>query len=259
MKILVCVKQVPDSADAAQLDEQTGCLSYKTAADFRMNRFDEFALEEALLIRERRPGTRVHALSVGPERVRSTLRRALGLGADHGIHLLESTEGWISPFIVASWIAAYARTKDYDLVLTGIMAEDDMEGQVGPLLAEFLPMNCCTSTVFLTLLPEERAARVERETEGGIREIMKVTLPALLTIQSGINQPRYPSLSNVLRAHQQDLEVVSAASLSTENPRQETLGFSYPPRSRAGAFLSGTAREKAETLVKLLRAKSLLS
>jgi electron transfer flavoprotein beta subunit len=224
-----------------------------------MNRFDEFALEEALLIRERRPDTLVHALSVGPERVRSTLRRALGLGADHGIHILNPTEGWISPFTVASWIAAYARTKDYDLILTGVMAEDDMEGQVGPLLAEFLSMTCSTSIISLGLSPEEKAAQVERETEGGVREIIRLTLPALLTIQSGMNRPRYPSLSGVLRAHRQDLEVVSAGSLSAEDPRQETLGFSYPSRARTGSFLSGTAREKAETLVKLLRAKSLLS
>ena len=89
MKILVCIKQVPDSTDTLQIDEQTGLLSYTANTAFRMNRFDEFALEEALLIKEKLPGTLVDALSVGPERVSATVQRAMGMGADHGIHILD--------------------------------------------------------------------------------------------------------------------------------------------------------------------------
>jgi electron transfer flavoprotein beta subunit len=259
VNILVCVKQVPDSTDTLRIDERTGWLSYTPSTVFRMNGFDEFAVEEALLIRERLPGTLVHALSVGPERVCSTVRRALELGADHGIHILSSSDAYLSPFTVASLIAAYARTKGYDLVLTGVMAEDDMEGQVGPLLAEFLSISCSTSVISLTLSPAEGCAQVERETEGGLREIIRLALPALLSLQSGINKPRYPSLSNVLRALRQELEIIPLGSMAKEEPRQDTIGFAYPQRSRAGVTLSGTAKEKAETLVKILRDKSILS
>ncbi len=259
VKILVCVKQVPDSSDTLQLDEGTGGVYYKPSTLFRMNRFDEFALEEALLIRERLPGTIVHALSVGPERVGSTVRRALELGAEHGVHILSPSDEYDDPITVASLIAAYARAQGYDLVLTGIMAEDDMEGQVGIQVAELLSIPCSTSIISLTLSPEEGEMQVEREIEGGQREILKLPLPALLTVQSGINKPRYPSLSNVLRALRQELEVIPAASLNREDARRKTTALSYPLRVRSGMILSGTPLEKAESLLKILRDRSILA
>ena len=111
MKILVCVKQVPDSSDTLAIDEQTGRIVFKPSTVFRMNRYDEFALEEALLIKEKFPGTSVHALSLGPERVGTTVRRALEMGADHGVHLVFTPDIYVSPFITASFIASYARNQ----------------------------------------------------------------------------------------------------------------------------------------------------
>ena len=119
-----------------------------------MNRFDEFALEEALLIKEKLPGTLVDALSVGPERASSNVQRALGMGADHGIHILIPSEGYMSPFTVASLIAAFARTRNYDLIMTGVMAEDTMACQTGQLIAALLDLPCATSVIKEEVRPE---------------------------------------------------------------------------------------------------------
>ncbi len=137
MKLLVCVKQIPDP-DAPVCVNADGRWVEIDGGAFVMNRFDCFALEEALRIREEIPETRIDVVSVGPERVDAVLRRALGMGADHGIHILTESDGYLSPFATATWIAAHARACHYDLILTGIMSGDDMNGQVGPLVAEML-------------------------------------------------------------------------------------------------------------------------
>ena len=144
MKLLVCVKQIPDPDAPAGVNADGRWVEIDGGA-FVMNRFDCFALEEALRIREEIPETRIDVVSVGPERVETVLRRALGMGADHGIHILTECDGYLSPFATATWIAAHVRACHYDLILTGIMSGDDMNGQVGPLIAEMLHLPCATS------------------------------------------------------------------------------------------------------------------
>ncbi len=153
MKLLVCVKQIPDPDAMVGVNANGRWVDIDGSA-FVMNRFDCFALEEALRIREEILKTRIDVLSVGPERVEAILRRALGMGADHGIHILTESDGYLSPFATATWIAAYARACHYDLILTGIMSGDDMNGQVGPLVAEMLQLPCATSVIFRRMMPE---------------------------------------------------------------------------------------------------------
>ncbi len=258
MKILVCIKQVNDSADTLQINEATGWIDYSRFTVFRMNRFDEFALEEALLARERIPGTTVHALSVGPMRVSSTIRRALEMGADHGIHLLNPDENYISPFTVASLIASYARGKGYDLILTGVMAEDDMACQVGQLVAAFLDVPCATSVISEEIHPESGEILVEREIEGGCRQSLLLLLPAVLTIQSGINLPRYPSLTHVLRARSQPQEIIHSGDLRISPEREVMEHVRHPEFTSKGMFIEGSPREKAHTILEILHEKSLL-
>lgn len=258
MKILVCVKQVPDSGDTLQLNEATGWIDYSRFTVFRMNRFDEFALEEALLIREKIPGTLVHALSVGPERVSSTIRRAIEMGADHGIHILKPCERYASPFTVASLIASYAIGKGYDLILAGVMAEDDMAFQVGQLVAALLDIPCATSVICEEMCLERGEILVEREIEGGCRQSLLLSLPAVLTIQSGINVPRYPSLSNVLRARSQPQEIIASQDFGISPEREDMTSLRHPDFPSPGMFIEGSPREKARTLLAILHEKSLL-
>jgi electron transfer flavoprotein beta subunit len=259
MKILVCVKQVPDSTDTLRIDERTNLLSYTAETAFRMNRFDEFALEEALLIKESLPGILVDALSVGPERVSATVQRALGMGADHGIHILDETEGYRSPFTVASLIAACVRARKYDLIMTGVMAEDTMASQTGQIIAALLDLPSASSVIKEEIRPERAEAMVEREIEGGNREAMRLRMPAVLTIQPGINFPRYPSFSKVMRARTYAQELIRAEDLAIERPRESCRRVWIPEPASQGVFIEGSPREKAQKLIRLLHEKSLLS
>lgn len=258
MEILVCIKQVPDSSDTLALHDQAGWISYGPLTVFRMNRFDEFALEEALQMKEVLPGTSVHAFSVGPERSAVTVRRALEMGADHGVHILLDQDGFMSPFAVASAIASYARGRSYDLILTGVMAEDDMACVTGQFTAAILDLPCATSVVRTELHMDTREILVDSEIEHGCRASCLLPLPAVLTIQSGINTPRYPSLSNVMRARSQKQEVVRIEDLGRVPPRELCTDMRLPDKAFQGFCIEGTPREKAQKLVGILHEGSLL-
>jgi len=270
MKILVCVKQVLDPDGPIRIDAAGQGIEAMPGALFRMNRFDEFALEEALRIREKFPGTRIDALSAGPERAARTVRKALEMGADEGIHFVLGDECYRTPFEIASLIGTFASDKHYDLILTGIMAEDDMQGQVGPMLAEILGYPWATSVMAVKLkdngdrphFPE--TIEVERELEGGRREAFELTLPVLLTLQSGINRPRYPALSHVLRARSQALMTIplsqgqEKAPVADPAPRERIVALAEPAPPKTGMILSGSPMEKAEKLLLILQERALL-
>ncbi|HPI92012.1 MAG TPA: electron transfer flavoprotein subunit beta/FixA family protein [Deltaproteobacteria bacterium] len=258
MKILVCIKQVPDSSETLELNPSTGWITYNPFTVFRMNRFDEYALEEALQLREQDPGTSVHALSVGPERVSSTLRRAMEMGSDCGVHLLMQQDEYISPVTVASAIASYARTRGYDLIITGVMAEDDMACMTGQLVAAILDLPSATSVIRVDHRTHDGSLEVDREIEGGTRISLLMDLPAVITVQSGINIPRYPSLSNVLRARSQPLELVRIEDLDIVPVRESCSGVKSPDSSIQGVYIDGTLREKALWLKELLHERAFL-
>jgi electron transfer flavoprotein beta subunit len=256
MKLLVCVKQILDSDAPVSIRADCNWIDME-GGTFVMNRFDGFALEEALRIREEFPDTRIDAVSVGPERVEAVLRRSLGMGADHGIHIRTQEDGYTSPFATAAWIAACAGARNYDLILAGVMSADDMNGLIGPLAAEMLHLPCATSVIFRRMMPESGRIYVEREMEGGLRDALEIRLPALLTLQSGINQPRYPSLSRMLRANRHPLEVIPAACLVPPSIHLSVIQTTHPKKMRAGLVLEGTPQEKAVRLLDILQTRSM--
>jgi electron transfer flavoprotein beta subunit len=258
MKILLCVKQVPEADSSIKIDDSTGWIQADTIDAFKMNRLDEFTVEEALLIKESAPGTSIDVITVGPERCEEVVRRAIGMGADSGAWIQTTSGGYQSPFNIASWIADFARKKNYTLILTGAMSEDDMQGQIGPMLGARLGLPWATCVIFEKIARDRKSIYVEREIEGGNRDTLELKLPAVITIQSGINTPRWPSLSNLLRANSQDLEKIYIDE-HTERPEMEHLvEVGYPQKTRAGMVLSGSQAEKAARLLKLLQEKSLL-
>lgn len=263
MKILVCIKQVPDDdAPVAPNDSGTRWRAAE-GADWRANRYDEHALEEALRIREAIPGTRIDAVSAGPPRVRAALRRALEMGADEGILILMEEDANPMPSEISALLATWAEGRGYDLILAGTLSEDDMHGQTGPMLAARLDWPWATSAVRLDVRPGEQAGLegpcivVEREMEGGRREILAIRLPAVVAVQTGINRPRYPALSHVLRARSQGLTEVPADTLPAPEIRERSLRVSAPPAASC-RFLEGTTEEKAMELLRILRDRSLL-
>ncbi len=258
MKILVCVKQVHDTESPLEIDGDRRWVRDDGPIAFRMNRYDEFALEEAVLIRESLGDVTVDAISAGPPRFSSTLKKSLEKGAANGIHIIYEAGGYCPPSLTAALIADYARDKSYDLILCGVMAEDDMQCQVGPLIAARLGLPCAVSVVNEAIGPDRKTVTVECELEGGINERIELPLPCLLAIQSGINRPRYPSLSNVLRAKEQKLVTIPAdPGLLTQAP-EKPVTVTYPEKGSTGVVISGTREEKAEQLLAILHERSLL-
>ncbi len=258
MKILVCVKQVPDAETVFKVDPESGRVIPGGRPKSWMNRADESALEEALLMKESLPETMVDAITVGPGPAAQVLERAMGMGADTGIHILVSGDDPLEPFTIASWIGGYAAGKGYDLILAGVMAEDHMHGLVGAMLAERLHWPCATSVIAERIDPAAGVVTVEREIEGGQRPLLEIVLPAVLTFQTGANEPRYPTLSNLLRAKKQRALVISSETLPVVRDRQKMVGVAYPRKTRAGVFLEGTMKEKASRLLDILEKEALL-
>jgi electron transfer flavoprotein beta subunit len=223
-----------------------------------MNRFDEYALEEALLIKETHTGVTVDVISVGPERVREVIKRGISKGADNGIHILYPKSGYCPPQTVSRMIAGYAGSHAYDLILTGVMAEDDMQCQVGPMTACLLSFPCAVSVIKEKIDINNRMITVHCEMENGKVAEAEISMPAVLTIQTGINRPRYPSLSNILRANSKELTVVDGSFQEEPPDHHEPLSLSYPVKSSRISMLKGSAEEKALQLLSIFHNKSFL-
>jgi electron transfer flavoprotein beta subunit len=221
MEILVCIKQVGDNGD--------------------MNRFDAHALEEALELKEQLAAQNlgpisVDVVTVGPPEAGKIIRRAFGMGADRGYHIVNKETGYISSFVTASRLAVVAKKTSYDLILTGIMSEDMMEGQTGPMLAKIMGLPCATGVVKISLPAGDNAIEVEREMENGFRDCLVIRLPAVLTTQAGINTPRYPNLSNMLTAGQKEITSLTETDLFPEPIRaRRRHGISGKNKIRQGA------------------------
>jgi electron transfer flavoprotein beta subunit len=257
MKILVCIKQVPDSDAVFKVDEPDGRVVSEGKLKYWMNRGDESALEEALLIKETIPETVVDAITVGPDQASQVLERAMGMGADTGIHILISEDDVHGPLTIASWINNYASGKGYDLIVGGVMGEDHMYGQVGPMLAELLQLPCATSVISERIDTVRGTVYAEREIEGGQRAAVEIFLPAVLTFQTGANEPRYPTLSNLMRAKKQRALVIPSDTLPVVQDREMIVGVDYPRKMRAGLFLEGRVEQKASLLLDILEKEAL--
>ena len=259
MRILTCIKQVPDPESRPMINQEKTWAEYGEYTSYWINRYDEHAVEEALRIREMIPGTTVDIVSIGPERIKSAIRRCLEMGADRGFHLFIDSEDYLSPSIKSRLIAEFCHDMKYDLILTGVMSEDMMSGQTGPMLAARLGIPSATSVMKLSVNGLEGSIQVERELDSGHRCSMDLTLPALVGVQSGINRPRYPSLSNVMRAKNTEIIQIRLENSLLKVVSCETVEKTQEAGSdRAGIRLAGTTAEKAAVLWRMLREKSLL-
>jgi len=267
VNILVCIKQIIDP----ELAELSGRPEIKAGDEdafsfampspdnncYRLNPFDEYAIEEALRIRDSFADVTVDALSFGPGRCRRVLLRALEMGANNATLLHLDRPATLTPFETASILAGYLRDKDYDLILTGVMAEDGMNGQTGQLVAALLDMPCATAVISERLLSPRGPVYVEREEDGGERTAYEISLPVVLTIQSGINRPRYPALSHVLRARTQEIVTLDATPLRPV-ARERIISVSRTKSSATCTFLAGTPVDKARQFLDFCRQKGFL-
>ncbi|MCU0849309.1 MAG: electron transfer flavoprotein subunit beta/FixA family protein [Spirochaetes bacterium] len=257
IKVLVCIKQVRDP-EAPLVLREDGSVDLESGASRFMNRFDEFAIEEALGMKDAGLAECVHAVTVGPERSGQAIRRAMEMGADSGTRIDFPGDFSSGPWPVSGLLAGFARKGSYDLILTGVISEDDMQGAVGQMTAEILGIPCAASVVLAELDPGKGTLYVEREIESGRRECLELALPALIAVQSGINRPRYPSLSNVLRAGKEKINTADPEEFGIIPAREILVGMNRPGSTRDPVFLDGRTREKAARLWDILHERSLI-
>jgi electron transfer flavoprotein beta subunit len=241
---VVCIKQVADTETRVKVAADGRSLD-PAGVTWIMNPYDEFALEQALRLKEKDGAGEVIAISLGGPGVPTTLRTALAMGADRAVHL-RSDGPLPDPLAVARALAAEIRGLNADLVWLGKQAVDDDQAQVGPMVAELLELPCATAIATLAL--EGGRARVEREVEGG-REVVELELPAVLTADKGLNEPRYASLKGIMAAKKKPIEEKPAA---LGEPRLEILALELPAPRKAGRVVGQGAAAVAE-LVRLLR------
>jgi electron transfer flavoprotein beta subunit len=249
MKIVVCIKQVP--AKDAPLAITDASWIRETDIGFEMNEPDSYALEEALRLKEKHTGE-VIAVSMGPERVKQTIKEALAKGADRGVHIADDKAHMLDPLGAAKSLAAAIGREKPDLVLTGLQSEDQGFGQTGVLLAEILGLP--HATIIMQIEAQGGGLRVKRELEAGWFQWVELPLPAVLTIQSGINKVRYATLKGIMAAKKKEIATITRESLGvTHEPTQHIERIYVPSKTKKTEFLTGTPKEAAAKLIEKLK------
>ncbi len=258
MKIAVCVKQVPDTearlrvaGDGRWVDEEN--------LPFVINESDEYALEEALQIAERTVGE-VVVLSIGPARVREALRKCLALGAHRAMHLSDEAFAGGDAMATGRALAAAIAREGFDLVLTGSQSDDVGSGSTGSIVAGHLGWPHAWLVMGVELEEGNSSAKVTREMESGMNEVLRIQLPAVLEIQAGLNHPRYASLKGIMQAKKKEMAEVSAADLGLDGAAigasgatVEILSVAFPESGEGARIIEGDASSAAQELVDRLQ------
>lgn len=252
MNLLVCMKMVPDTSEAEVILDQTGKGIAGSGLKFDINEADNYAVEEAMRIKETHGGT-VQIISMESQEADVMIRMALAKGGDSAVRIQDSRVNVRNPLQVAKTLAAAIRNETFDLILTGCMSSDDKNMSVGVALAEELGVNHASMVKHVDVGGGK--VRVQRELEGGLLEVAEVTLPAVLTIQTGINTPRYAPVRQLRQAMKKELKVVNLDDLGVEEQQVnqagslvEFLGFHYPQVISNAEMIQGSPEEKAEQL-----------
>jgi electron transfer flavoprotein beta subunit len=248
MKIAVCIKQVPSRDWQPRLNDTKTWIREQDAA-FEMNEPDAYALEEALRLKEQHGGE-VVVCSAGPARVAQIIREALARGADRAIHVEDETLASADAFVVADSLAAAMKAEQFDLVLTGLQSDDMGFAQTGVILAARLDHPHATIVMDVKVDLPQRTVRVKRELEGGWFQWVGMPLPAVLTIQSGINQLRYATLKGIMAAKKKEIKKAAASS---SIPRLKIASLYVPEKTKKTQMIAGTPAEAAKELVRRLR------
>jgi len=250
MKIIVAIKQVP-VRDSQLRVEANGRWIQEADLSFEINEPDAYALEEALQLKEKHGGE-VIALCAGPARAAQTIREALAKGADRAIHIEEENLTTLDTLGVATLLAGAVKAENPDLILTGLQSDDLGYGQTGVVLAELLGI--ASSTIIMQVEVSDKTIRVKRELEDGWFQHITMPLPAVLTIQSGINKLRYATLMGIKKAKSKEIRRVTLAELGTPAAATATIDKIYVPhKSKQTQIFEGDAKTAAAKLVEKLK------
>jgi electron transfer flavoprotein beta subunit len=255
MNIVVCVKRVPSTQEVDLVIDESKKDVQKDNLVYVINEWDNYAIEEAVLLKEELGGT-VTAITIGVEDDEEVLRRCLAMGADKAIRIDQGDHD-LDSFVISRILAEVIEGLEYDLVLTGVQADDDNNSMVGIMLAEHLGL--AHAAVVNGVEPEGDTATIKTELEGGITEVSKIRFPALLSIQTGINEPRYVSIMGLRRAAKKELDVVSVDELGlTEDDlsRWTTIEEVFlPPETEGAEIIAGDPSTVAGEILRVMKEK----
>jgi len=256
MRTIVCIKYVPDTSEVEVKVNAAGTAVDSSRFSFDINDSDNYAVEESVQIKEKKGGA-VTVLSIGPKESEVMIRMAMAKGCDNAVRVEDARIASFDPLMVAKVLAGAIKGREFDLVLTGCMAADDGQMATGVALAEELGIAHAAMVKKLEILDSK--VKAHRELEGGLMEVVELTLPAVLTIQTGINEPRYAPVRGIREAQKKELKVVNldelgvAASEVDSGASKLVLEKLYIPEVVSAAeFISGEPDEKAEKLASIL-------
>jgi electron transfer flavoprotein beta subunit len=259
MNIIVCIKRVPETAEADIFIDKSGKDIDKSGLVFDLNEWDSYAIEEAIRLKEKMGGT-VTVLSMGGEETNESLRKCLAMGADDAVRLTDPVFAGSDGFATARVLAEAARKLPYDLILTGTQAEDDGYAQVGVGMAELLGIP--HAAVINRVEVQDKKVKAHRELEGGLEEVVEVDLPALLTIQTGINEPRYVSIMGIRKVAKKEIKSFGAADLNLKPEEVGEAGSDIrleriflPPVGEGAEMLEGKPEDIATKVFEILKDK----
>ena len=253
MKIIVCLKQVPKNDSILRINEQGSWIQDRDL-NYEINESDAYGLEAALQLKEKHGGE-VVALSLGPSRVQLVIKEALSRGADRGLHLEDASFAQLDAFGIATVIAQAAKAEGFDLLLTGLQSDDYGFAQTGVIAAELLGLPHATIVMDVEL--KDGALRVKRELENGFFQWVGMPVPAVLTIQSGINTLRYATLKGIMAAKKKEIKKLDAAALGIDQasiaPKMEFRRIYAPQKNKQTQYIEGTPAEIAARLMDKLK------
>jgi electron transfer flavoprotein beta subunit len=253
MKILVMIKQVPDTATQVKVGSDPRAID-TSGITWIVSPYDEFAVEEALRIKEKRGQGEVVAVSLGPDRVKEALRSCLAMGADRAIHLLDPAWESADSLTTARALAGVIKQEAPGLALFGRQAIDDDMGAVAAQVAELLGWPCASWIMEEAVDEAGKTVRVGRQVEGGL-ELFDLPLPAVVSAQKGLNEPRYPTLKGIMGAKKKEVKDVKAADLglAVEPPALAVTKLETLPPRPPGRIIPGEAAAAVKELVRALR------
>ncbi len=256
MKSIVCIKYVPDTSEAEVKVNPDGKTVDDSRFSFDINDADNYAVEESVLIKEDKGGE-VDVLSIGPKQSEVMIRMAMAKGCDKANRVEDDRIADHDPLMVAKVLAGAIKEQEFDLVFTGCWADDDGHMSTGVALAEYLGVNHASMVKKVEVL--DGKVKAHRELEGGLMEVVELELPAVLTIQTGINEPRYAPIRGIRQAQKKELNVVSLDDLGIDptevgsDASQVLVENLYIPEVESAAeFIEGETDEKAEKLASIL-------
>jgi len=253
MNIAVCVKRVPKTAEADIFIEKDGKDIKKDHLAFALNDWDGYAVREAVLLREKHGGE-VTVFTLGPDESKEILTRSLAMGADKAVRIEEPVDS--DGNRIAQILCQAMKGRPFDLVLTGVQAEDNGWGQVGVALAQMLGFTHAALVTRIEITGDR--AKIKRELEGGLDEVVELKLPAVLTVQTGINEPKYISLSAILEAEDKEIKEVGIdeIELASGQPVDTKVNqVFFPPVSKMAEILKGTPEEVVMQLTEIVKKK----